>query len=189
MSKKCLTEEQLVVALKCHDLKAVAYIYKHYSDTIYGTLLSILKDPELSSDAFQEVVFKIWNAADRYDASKGRLFTWMINIARNYAVDRLRSRQLKNHGKNNRLDDCFHEIDHSHQVNYNIDVIGIRNLVFRLKPELQIAIDLVYFKGYNHVEAAEFLELPLGTFKTRVRTAMMTLRRYYLYEQQGAKTD
>lgn len=170
------------MALKRHDIKAVAYIYEHYCDSIYGVLLSILKDPDLSNDAFQEVVFKIWNAASRYDASRGRLFTWMINIARNYAVDRLRSRHLKNHGRNNRLDDCFHEVDHSHQVNYNVDVIGIRNLVLRLKPDLQTAIDLVYFKGYSHVEAAEFLGLPLGTLKTRVRTAMMTLKRCYTYE-------
>lgn len=183
--KKDIKEERLITALRNRDPRGIEEIYRAYAINIHGILMKILKDAELSNDALQEVVLKIWSSFHNYDASKGRLFTWILNLARNYAIDRLRSRQLKNSGKNASLDDCFHEAEHFHQVQHNIDTIGLRKLVAGLKPEWREAIEAVYFKGYTQAQAAELLKLPLGTLKTRIKYATIALRKNYMYERSG----
>lgn len=150
-----------------------------YSASLFGVISRIVVHTEVAEDILQETFLKIWNSADTYDASKGRLFTWMMNIARNLAIDKLRSKDFKNASKNHDIEKNVDFIDAQKETTFNADVIGLKDMVTALKPEFTNVLDMVYFKGYTHVEAAEELDLPLGTVKTRIRMAIMELRKHF----------
>ncbi|WP_316746269.1 RNA polymerase sigma factor [Pedobacter gandavensis] len=177
--KISLTEEQLILALKAQDTNAMKALYDMYSGSLFGVISRIVVHTEVAEDILQETFLKIWNSSDNYDASKGRLFTWMMNIARNLAIDKLRSKDFKNAGKNHNLENNVDFIDAQKETTFNADVIGLKDMVTALKPEFTNVLDMVYFKGYTHVEAAEELDLPLGTVKTRIRMAIMELRKHF----------
>ncbi len=173
------TEAELVLALQQKNPAVLKTIYQKYSSALYGVISRIISNTELAEDVLQEVFVKIWQSSDQYDVHKGRLFTWMMNIARNLSIDKLRSKDFKNTQKNQDIENNVDLIDHQNKTFFNPDTFGMKELVSGLKPELQIVLDLIYYKGFTHVEAAEKLNLPLGTVKTRVRMAIVELRRNF----------
>lgn len=150
-----------------------------YSGALLGVISRIVQPIELAEDLLQETFVKIWNSAASYDPAKGRLFTWMMNVARNLSIDKLRSKEFKNASKNQELENNVDFIDEQKKVSFNADILGLKDMVTQLKPELKQVLDLVYFGGYTHAEAAEELNLPLGTVKTRVRMAILELRKNF----------
>jgi RNA polymerase sigma-70 factor (ECF subfamily) len=182
LSKKrkiSLSEEELVRALKNREKIAIEALYDMYSSSLYGVISRIIADTATAEDLLQETFVKIWNSFSAYNAEKGRLFTWMVNIARNLAIDKIRSKDFKNQGKNQELENNVTFIDERRNTVYNPELLGVKDLVETLKPEQRSIVELVYFKGYTHVEAAEELDVPLGTIKTRLRTAIMLLRKHF----------
>jgi RNA polymerase sigma-70 factor (ECF subfamily) len=140
-------------------------IYRHF------------EDQEQSEDILQETFVKIWKNIDSYDESKGRLYTWMLNIARNLAIDHKRSRSFKSGEKNQSLDVSVNAVNSSGSAAFNTDRIGLKEMVAKLKPESQTIIELLYFKGYTQDEVSKELNMPLGTVKTRTRSALIELRK------------
>lgn len=177
--KISLSEEELVRALKGQETVAIKALYDMYSGALFGVISRIILQAEVAEDVLQETFIKIWKSADNYDSAKGRLFTWMMNIARNLAIDKLRSKDFKNANKNQDIENNVDFIDAQKEVTFNADAIGLKDMITSLKPEFNLVLDMVYFKGYTHVEAAEELELPLGTVKTRIRMAIMELRKNF----------
>nr|WP_121269426.1 sigma-70 family RNA polymerase sigma factor [Pedobacter schmidteae] len=178
-SKISLPEPELVSALKNRDTFAIHALYDMYSGALMGVISRIIPQTEVAEDLLQETFIKIWNSGDGYDPEKGRLFTWMMNIARNQAIDKVRSKDFRNTGKNQDIENNVDFIDAQNEVSFNADTFGIKDMVSGLKPEFNTVLDMVYFKGYTHAEAAEELGLPLGTIKTRIRMAIMELRRKF----------
>ncbi|WP_316813068.1 RNA polymerase sigma factor [Pedobacter heparinus] len=177
--KISLSEEELVSALKSRDTIAIQALYDMYSGALLGVISRIVIQTEVAEDLLQEAFIKIWNSADGYDPAKGRLFTWMLNIARNLSIDKLRSKDFKNAGKNQDIENNVDFIDAQKEVTFNADTLGVKDMVNALKPEFNAVLNMVYFKGYTHIEAAEELNLPLGTVKTRIRMAIMELRKNF----------
>jgi RNA polymerase sigma factor (sigma-70 family) len=174
-----LSEEDLIRALKGRETIAIQALYDMYSGALFGVISRIIQHTEVAEDVLQETFIKIWNSAENYDSSKGRLFTWMINVARNLSIDKLRSKDFKNSNKNQDIENNVDFIDAEKRVTYNSDVVGLRDMVNALKPEFFEVLEMVYFKGFTHVEAAEALDIPLGTVKTRIRMAVMELRKQF----------
>lgn len=182
MSKKhkiSLTEEQLVLSLKNREKIAIEALYDMYSASLYGIISRIITDTAIAEDVLQETFVKIWHSFSSYSAEKGRLFTWMANIARNLAIDKIRSKDFKNQNKNQDIENTVTFIDEQRNTVYKPELMGIKDLLETLKPEQKSIIDLVYFKGYTHVEAADELGIPLGTIKTRLRMGIQQLRKYF----------
>jgi RNA polymerase sigma factor (sigma-70 family) len=180
LSKKIkLSEEELVLALRNREKVAVEALYDMYSASLFGVILRIVIDESTSEDVLQETFVKIWHSFPSYSADKGRLFTWMVNIARNLSIDKLRSKDFKNRNKNQELENNVTFIDEQRNTVYKAELMGIKDLVQKLKPEQKSILDLVYFKGYTHVEAADELGIPLGTIKTRLRMAIIELRKNF----------
>lgn len=177
--KISLSEDNLIQALRNREKIAVEALYDMYSASLYGVILRIVIEQELAEDILQETFVKIWHSFQSYSADKGRLFTWMVNIARNLAIDKVRSKDFKNQGKNQELENNVTFIDEQRNTVYNPELLGIKDMVATLKPEQRAILDLVYFKGYTHVEAAEELDVPLGTIKTRLRMAIQQLRKHF----------
>lgn len=168
-----------MLALRNHEKIAVEALYDMYSASLFGVISRIIADTATAEDLLQETFVKIWHSFSGYSTEKGRLFTWMVNIARNLAIDKLRSKDFKNQNKNQDLENNVTFIDEQRNTVYKPELLGIKELVGTLKPEQKLILDLVYFKGYTHVEAADELGIPLGTIKTRLRMAIQQLRKHF----------
>lgn len=174
---KQYTEQELVSALQNRDTKAVEVLYDRYSKALLTIIYRIVENQEMAEDVLQDSFVKIWNNIGQYDNTKGTLFTWMLNICRNSAIDKTRSKEFKAGTKNQSLDGNVN-IAQPH-AEFNPETLGLKSMTEKLKPEQKQIVDLIYFKGYTHVEVSEELNLPLGTVKTRLRMAIMELRNYF----------
>lgn len=162
--------------LKSKDDKAFNYLYDNYSAALYGVILKVLDKEELAGDVLQEVFVKIWRGIEQYDHNKGRLYTWMLNIARNSAIDILRSRSFQKDQKTIDIEQNVYIQDNHNTPGANIDTIGLKKSVMNLKHEFRVLIDMAYFQGYTQEEISKTLNIPLGTVKTRMRNAILELK-------------
>ena len=154
------------------DEEAFSYLYEHYSGALYGVIKQIIGELELSNDVLQEAFVNIWRRIESYDENKGRLFTWMLNIARNVAIDKTRSKGFQQSQRQMPLDGDVIQAS----VRPEIDDYGLKKMIFKLKDEQRLLIDLSYFQGFTHEQIATALHIPLGTVKTRIRSALTQLR-------------
>jgi RNA polymerase sigma factor (sigma-70 family) len=143
---------------------------------LYGVVLRVVVKEGIAEEVLQDVFLRIWDRIDTYDASRGRLFTWMLNIARNLAIDKSRSREISKENKTGGLEKSVHTVERSGFTEQSIDSIGIRERLRTLPDEQRMVVDYLYFKGYTQSELADESGIPLGTIKTRLRTAMQHLR-------------
>jgi RNA polymerase sigma factor (sigma-70 family) len=167
-------ESELVQLLRQRSRHVFSYLYDNYSGALHSIILNIVNEEELANDVLQEVFVKIWKQIDSYDSSKGRLFTWMLNIARNASIDTVRSRSYQNSRQNRELTEDVYTSGGSSEM--RTDQIGLRKLVHNLKDEYKVLVELSYFQGYTQDEISKMLDIPLGTVKTRLRTALIQLR-------------
>jgi len=173
---KYTDEATLVAALKERQTDAITYLYDNYSNALFGVIDRIIQSEEISNDVLQEAFVKIWKNIDGYSREKGSLFTWMLNICRNSAIDETRSKQYKKQLQNQNIEDSVNSVNQSEQVQLSVDHIGLKEVVAKLKPEQKLLVDKIYFEGYTQEEVSKELSIPLGTVKTRIRAAMIQLR-------------
>lgn len=171
-----IDQSQLVSRLLARDKQALSYLYDHYSGALYGMISRIVTDQDVAEEVLQDAFLKIWDRINQFDAEKGRLFTWMANLCRNLAIDRLRSREMKKAGKTDTLETYVSTTDTITINQQEIDGIGLREQLKNLREEERLLLDLVYFKGYTQSEIVKEYDIPLGTVKTRLRMAMKNLR-------------
>lgn len=165
-----------IEGLQSGNTEILKTVYERYAPALLGVISRMVNDDHLAEDILQEAFVKIWHNAASYDASKGRLFTWMLNICRNLSIDKMRSKGFKT-GKATISDETrLYEDPGKIYDAIRPETIGLREMVDKLKPEWRELIDLVYFKGYTQQEVAEALQMPLGTVKTRLRSAILELR-------------
>lgn len=173
------TEHELVNGLMAGQTSSLEKLYRCYSASLLGIISKIVKQDDVAEDVLQETFLKIWTSIAQYDANKGRLFTWMSRLAKNKAIDHLRSRGEINSQRNEDIDHLYLEINQLHQIQYNPEHIGLKQLMNVLSPAQLLVLDMVYFQGYTQSEAAEELNIPVGTVKTRIRIAIKTLRAFF----------
>ena len=173
-----MTQEELLPLLLRKDERSFTQLYDMYSKSLFSIITNLISDREEAEDVLQEVFVKIWKNIETYNQSKGRLYTWMLNITRNTAIDKLRSKGFNNSKKNLSSDNFVHLLDDSNKLTNRIDSIGLRDFVNKLKPKCIQLIDLLFFKGFTQQEASEELEIPLGTVKTQNRMCMNDLRKF-----------
>ncbi len=174
---KKYSEEELIFLLKGKDQSAFAYLYDNYSAVLHGVIFKMLEDRELAEDVLQEAFIKIWNNFSNYDSSKGRLFTWMLNITRNLTIDTIRSKGYKKQAKIQNSENTVNNISDKTNTAESFDAIGIRKHLTLLKNDQKEIIDLAYFGGFTQDEISKKLSIPLGTVKTRMRAAIIELRK------------
>lgn len=168
--------EVLVERFQKKDVSAFEKLYGMYAENICGVINTIVRDEDLAQEICQDVFIKIWNNAESYNNSKGRFFTWILNIARNAAFDNIRSKVYKNSKKNLSADYFVGILAQEEQPDRDIDVAGLKKLVNNLKEKCIEIIEMLYFRGYSQKEAAEELDIPIGTVKTRNRNCISQLR-------------
>ncbi len=166
----------MVSRLKARDKSAFEYLYDHYSGSLFGVVSRVIQKEEVAEEVLQDVFLKIWNKIDNYDPAKGKLFTWMLNLTRNLAIDKTRSKEIGKEGKTKGIDNFVNTIDRREFTEQGIDSIGVKDILTGLSEDQKFVVEHLYFKGYSQSELAEEFNIPLGTVKTRLRLAMKQLR-------------
>lgn len=170
-------EKNIVALLEKGDEKALDLLYEYYGDSLYGVILQVTSNEELAQDALQETFIKVWKNAKKYDSSKAKLFTWLYRIAKNTAIDKLRSFK-------NRFEKEV-QIDKSDvyilpTASLNQDVMDLKEHVARLEGKYQIVLKALFFEGMTQQEASEDLDIPLGTIKSRLKIGLRELKKVYV---------
>ena len=172
--------EILLPKFKNKDEKAFSELYSMYSDSIHGVVYNIVRDNDIATEVMQDVFIKAWDNCETYSSKKGRFFTWILNIARNAAIDKTRSKAFKNSKKNLNSDFFVDILESSHSLDDKTDAIGIKKFVTKLGKKCKAIIEFLYFRGYTQKETSEELDIPLGTVKTRNRNCIKDLREMVL---------
>ncbi len=181
-----LIERELIFGLKSGEKNIFNKFYNMYASTLLGVLKQIVKQQETAEDLLQECLIKISRNIESYDPDKSRLFTWILNIARNCAIDHLRKRSSHNQKNTLELESMGKEIENHFSHSFNTDTIGMKNLISSLSPKQRLVIEMIYFKGYTHIEVADELKMPIGSVKTSLRYAVLHLRKIFSIEQKFA---
>lgn len=170
-------EKSIVALLEKGDESALDLLYEYYGDSLYGVILQVTSNEEIAQDALQETFIKVWKNAKKYDSKKAKLFTWLYRIAKNTAIDKLRSFK-------NRFEKEV-QIDKSDvyilpTASLNQDVIDLKEHVARLEDKYQIVLKALFFEGMTQQEASEDLDIPLGTIKSRLKIGLRELKKVYV---------
>lgn len=169
-------QEKITPLLKAQDATAIELLLDHYGGSLFGVILRIVHNHELAEQVMQDTFLKAWQHGAKYDESKGRLFTWLLNIARNTAIDATRT----GHFQRSQLTEDITPLTHEFAMpRFNIDTIDLRKAVGNLEEKYRLLIEMVYFSEYTQQETADHLDIPLGTIKTRLRYAILALRKLF----------
>jgi RNA polymerase sigma factor (sigma-70 family) len=152
------------------------YLYDHYSGALFGVVSRVIRKEEVAEEVLQDAFLKIWDKIGSYDPEKGKLFTWMLNLTRNLAIDKTRSREIGKEGKTSGIDNLVNRIEKREFAEQGVDSIGVKDILNVLPEEQKFVVEHLYFKGYSQSELADEFSIPLGTVKTRLRLAMKQLR-------------
>lgn len=168
--------EKTIQKFQKQDAQAFESLYTMYKDSLFGVIFNIVKDHDIAEEVLQDVFLKAWNKATTYQQNKGRIFTWLLNIARNSAIDKTRSKTFKNDKKNFSLDFYVDIVEENDGFLDTEDISGLKKFVNHLTEKCKEIINLIYFNGLTQKDTAETLEIPLGTVKTRNRTCLSKLK-------------
>jgi len=174
-------EIELLQRIGTGDLRSFEELYRRFGGMLFATIIRILNHQEAAEDVLQEVFLQIWEKAPLYDPARGKPLTWVVTLARNKAIDRLRStqRSLRLHDEVEREAQAFD----SSEARSSADAAEavekgalVRDAMRKLSKDQREAISLAFFSGLTQTEIAERLGEPLGTVKARIRRGMMRLR-------------
>src|ERR1044071_7652203 len=171
-------DADLIVRLQRRDAQALADLYDRYGRVTYALILRVVRDSGIAEDLVQETFLRVWNRVHGFDAQKGSIGPWLLAVARNRAIDYLRSAGGR---ERNALE--FEETGHPALYNdMERDILlaekarKVKAAMDKLSPNQRQVIELAYFEGLSQTEMAERMCQPLGTVKTWARTALKNLR-------------
>jgi RNA polymerase sigma-70 factor, ECF subfamily len=173
--------EELVAAMSriaTGDQSAFAEMYDATSRKVFGIVLSVVRDPAQAEEVTQEVYVEVWRAAPRFDPMLGSPMAWLNTIAHRRAVDRVRSAERSTARDRRDAESSLtrYAADTADVVVQADEGRRVRDALSTLTDAQQTALQLAYFEGRSYREVAEYLQLPLGTVKTRIRDALKRLR-------------
>ena len=158
------------------DENAMEAVFRRYSGPVYSVALRVLRDTGQAEDILQEVFLQLWRKPAAFVQNRGSLGAWLVVIARNRAIDVLRRRK-----PSDSVDDVVlnSPINVADEAERNIAMQRVRSVIANLPEEQRRTLDLAYFEGLSHTEIASRTGDPLGTVKTRIRQALITLRKVF----------
>ncbi len=170
---------ELMRQVAAGDQAAFAAVYDATSRSVFGVALRVLTDHAQAEEVTQEVYIEAWRSAARYDPDQGSVSAWLTTFAHRKAVDRVRSVERSRQRERRHAEASAepHAADTAETVVAHDDADRVRRAVRDLPEAQRTAIELAYYQGRTQREIAEFLEIPLGTAKTRIRDALKRLRR------------
>lgn len=174
----------LVQLIKSKSERGFNILYTDYHRALYGVLFKYVRRAELADDLLQDTFVKIWKHIDGFDPARGSLYTWMLNVAQNLAIDYLRSAANRKQSLQVNIDLVSVDKDYKSNILSNTNEVefnDFKNRALQLDPKYTEVIDMIFFYGWSHEQTAQLLKLPLGTVKTRARKGLGLLK--ILYQQ------
>lgn len=170
--------EQLMERLARRDQSALERLYDRYSALVYSLLLRMTQETASAEELTQEVFLKVWRNAHLYESSRGSLEAWLVTVARNIALDHIRSKREKQRRREDAetLAVAVAQPRTEEWVDRRKRMGQVRTLMASLPEDQRRALELAYFEGLSQTEIAARLQQPLGTVKSWVRNALLRLR-------------
>lgn len=171
--KQTSSDARLIVSVRMGDQQAMGELYDRYSSLVYSVALRVLGETGAAEDVLQEVFMQLWRRPEGFDSARGSLAPWLAVIARNRAIDAIRKRKPETD-----LEDVILSVepDLTDGADRKLAAEQVRRKLGEM-PELQrSALEMAFFEGLTHSEIAAKTGTPLGTIKTRIRTALTSLR-------------
>lgn len=171
-------EAQLLTRISAGDETALAAFYDRFGRLVFSVTYQVLQSQTLAEEVTQDTFLKIWNRAHQWDASRGKVTTWLLTIARYTAIDRLRAEQRRDGRGQVDLDEVVNTLGEHSPIDDPswADERLMREILGELPSDQRQVLELAYFRDMSHSEMAEALNIPLGTIKGRVRAGLMKLR-------------
>jgi len=170
------SDASLLARVLSGDERAMASLYDRYSRVVYSVALRVLRDPAASEDVLQEVFMQIWRNPSSFTAARGSLGGWLSIVARNRSIDTLRRKRPTVDVDDVALASAFNLADDAER---NLLTQRARAVMVQLPREQRKTLEMAFFDGLTHSEIAEMTGDPLGTVKTRIRSALLTLRKAF----------
>jgi RNA polymerase sigma-70 factor (ECF subfamily) len=167
-------ETTMLTRIGQRDENAMEEIFRRYSGPVYSVALRVLRDSGQAEDILQEVFLQLWRKPAAFVRNRGSLGAWLVVIARNRAIDVLRRRK-----PSDSVDDVIltSPVNVAEEAERNTTMQRVRGVIANLPEEQRKTLELAYFEGLSHTEIASRTGDPLGTVKTRIRQALITLRK------------
>ena len=170
-----VAESHIVQLLNAGDKKAMGLIYDQYAGTLYGVVFNMVKSEDAAKEILQESMIKVWKNSRKYDAGKAKLFTWLVRITRNTAIDYLRSQKARTE----------HEIQkassdvRSNVVHIRPEHMDVANHLNSLEHKYKEVLYALFYMGMTQQEVSDHFNMPLGTVKTRLKIGLRELRKIF----------
>jgi RNA polymerase sigma-70 factor (ECF subfamily) len=158
------------------DEHAMASIFDRYSKVVYSVALRVLRDPSAAEDVLQEIFMQIWRNPDSFTATRGSLGGWLAVVSRNRSIDALRRKRPSESIEDMQFASSYNLADEAER---NSMMEKARAVMHLLPQEQRKTLEMAFFDGLTHAEIAEMTGDPLGTVKTRIRSALITLRKAF----------
>ena len=169
-----MEDAELLEAVARQDQSAMAALFDRYSRLVYSISLRVLREPALAEDVMQEVLLQVWRQPGGFVSQRGSLGAWLAVVARNRSIDVIRRRANLQPLEDMVLPEPKNMV-RSVEDNHLMD--QVRAVVVLLPTEQQSSLQMAYFEGLTHTEISERTGTPLGTVKTRIRTALISVRK------------
>ena len=169
-------DSSLLVLVQSGNEQAMASLFDRYSKLVYSVALRVLRDPAAAEDVLQEVFMQIWRNPGSFTAARGSLGGWLAIVARNRSIDTLRRKRPTVDVDDVPLASSFNLADEAERDSL---MERARGVIHQLPSEQRKTLEMAFFDGLTHSEIAEMTGDPLGTVKTRIRSALLTLRKAF----------
>ncbi len=172
-------DRSLIDGLQHRDPDALGQLYDRYGKLAYSVVLRIVRDQAVAEDLVQEIFLRIWNRARSIDSERNAIGPWLLAIARNRAIDYLRSSTGRDRSSSVELDETGHASLYAEMeagILMSDQIRRVKAAMDKLAPNYRAVMELAYFEGLSQSEMSEKMGQPLGTIKTWVRTALQSLR-------------
>lgn len=166
----------LLASVRKGDEYAMALLFDRYSRIVYSVALRVLRDPASAEDVLQEIFMQIWRNPDGFVATRGSLGGWLAVVSRNRSIDALRRKRPTESIDEMALASNYNLADEAER---NSMMEKARGVIYQLPMEQRKTLEMAFFDGLTHMEIAEMTGDPLGTVKTRIRSALTTLRKAF----------
>jgi len=169
-------DDALLALVSRGDEHAMTILFDRYAKIVYSVALRVLRDPASAEDVLQEVFLQIWRSPDSFNATRGNLGAWLTVVTRHRSIDTLRRKRPVEPVEEIALAAPYNL---ANETERNTMLERARHAIYRLPAEQRKTLEMAFFDGLTHTEIAEMTGDPLGTVKTRIRSALMTLRKAF----------
>lgn len=169
-----MKDADLIARIRSGEPDAMSALYDRFSRIVYAVALRVLGDPMAAEDVLQEVFMQLWRNPQLFDSSRGSMAAWLSVVTRHKAIDQLRKRRPETDVNDVQL---FTDSKLDEHVHRNIEMEKVRTVLDKMPQDQRSSLEMAFFEGLTHTEIAEKTGTPLGTIKTRIRSALATLRK------------